>query len=98
MSDTDALRSILLDSATVAATLDRLTALALPDWYLGAGCVAQTVWNAAHGFAQDHGIDDLDVVYFDPTDLSAEAEDAVEGRVHDALADLGIPVDVTNEA
>jgi hypothetical protein len=98
MTDADALRSILLDSATVAAALDRLTAIALPDWYLGAGCVAQTVWNVAHGFAPNHGIDDFDIVYFDPTDLSAETEASVEGRVHDALADLGVRVDVTNEA
>ena len=31
--------------------LERLAVLELPGWYLGAGCIAQTVWNAAHGKA-----------------------------------------------
>ncbi|HEX8803142.1 MAG TPA: nucleotidyltransferase family protein, partial [Acidimicrobiales bacterium] len=60
----------------------------------------QTVWNAAHGFAPDHGIRDVDVVYFDPGDLSAGAEHAVEERLRRHLAAAGVAVrlDVTNEA
>jgi uncharacterized protein len=88
----------LRTNPVVAAVLDRVPALGLPDWYLGAGAVAQTVWNAAHGFAPDHGIKDLDVAYFDASDLSAGAERAVGERVAGALADVGARVDVTNEA
>ena len=72
--------------------------LALPDWYIGAGAIAQTVWNDAHGFDPLHGIKDLDVVYHDPTDLSTESEHEVEARLTDALAGLGPEVDATNEA
>lgn len=71
---------------------------ALPGWYVGAGAVAQTVWNAAHGFEPSRGIRDLDLVYFDAQDLTAEAEKRVEQDVQDALSTLEVPVDVTNEA
>jgi uncharacterized protein len=88
----------LLHASPVAATvLERVADLDLPDWYLGAGTVCATVWNDAHGFDPAHGIKDLDVVYFDAAG-DREAEAAVEARVRDALADVGIPVDVTNEA
>jgi hypothetical protein len=70
----------------------------LPGWYVGAGAVAQTVWNASHGYDPTHGIGDLDLVYFDPADTSAEAEDRVERALRDRFPDLGVKLDVTNEA
>jgi hypothetical protein len=60
--------------------------------------VTQTVWNLRHGFEPTHGIRDYDLVYFDPVDLSAEAERAVEARAHELFGDLGATIDVTNEA
>lgn len=77
--------------------LDRLATLGLPDWYLGAGCVAQTIWNIAHDKAPTTDIDDYDVVYFDP-DLSEEAEAAVSDQVAGMLADLPVRPDVKNQA
>jgi uncharacterized protein len=77
---------------TVAADLD------LPNWYFGAGGVAQTVWNIRHGFDPAAGIRDYDVVYFDPEDLSAEAEKRVEEEVARRLSDPGAAVDVKNQA
>lgn len=93
----DDLRRLLAASPVTSAALDRIAALGLPDWYLGAGAVVATVWNDAHGFEPAHGIKDLDVVYFDPNG-DRDAELAVEAQVRAALGDLGIPVDVTNEA
>jgi hypothetical protein len=93
----DDLRRLLAASPVTSVVLERVAALGLPDWYLGAGAVCATVWNDAHGFDPGHGIKDLDVVYFDPAG-DRDAELAVEARVRDALADVGIPVDVTNEA
>lgn len=42
---------------------------------MGAGCVAQSVWNDAHDQPADAGIQDFDLVYYDP-DLSEERERA----------------------
>ena len=70
------LASTLLASALVRETLQRLDGCGLPDWLLGAGAIAQTVWNARLGFDDGHGIADLDVVYFDPGADAAADEDA----------------------
>jgi uncharacterized protein len=69
----------------------------LPGWYLGAGAVAQTVWNNAHGRSPEADIIDYDLVYFDPDDLSREAELAAEEAACLAFG-AGARIDVTNEA
>ena len=80
------------------AVLRRVPSLGLRDWYLGAGAVAQTVWNSAHGFDPAHAIRDYDIAYFDDSDLSESAERAAEAAAERLLADVGATVDVTNEA
>ena len=78
--------------------LERLAGLGLPDCWLGAGCVAQTVWNAAHGKPPAADIGDYDVVYFDGSDLTEEGERGVAVSVQQAMADLPVAVDVKNQA
>ncbi len=77
--------------------LHRFPALNLSAWYLGAGCVAQTIWNLAHGKAPSADILDYDLVYYD-RDLSEEREDRVTREARELVADLHIELDVTNEA
>jgi uncharacterized protein len=79
------------------ALLERLPALGLHQCYLTAGCLFQTVWNHRSGKAPDADIRDYDVFYFD-TDLSWEAEDAVIRRVDGCTRDLGVKVEVRNQA
>jgi uncharacterized protein len=81
-----------------AAILARGPALAVPDWWLTAGAVFQTVWNVLDGRDPRAGIADYDVFYFDASDLSYEAEDAVIRRAESLFADLGVTVEVRNEA
>ncbi|WP_127534047.1 nucleotidyltransferase family protein [Paenibacillus kobensis] len=42
----------------------------LPDWYIAAGYIRTTVWDALHGYAPAERHDDIDLIYFDPSDLS----------------------------
>jgi uncharacterized protein len=81
-----------------AAILDRLPAVKLPDCWLVAGCLFQTVWNLQAGRLPAENIRDYDVFYFDDTDLSYEAEDRVIKRVNAAFADLGATIEVKNQA
>jgi len=81
-----------------AALLDRLPGLGLPDCWLVAGCLFQTIWNMATGQPPTAGIDDYDVFYFDGSDLSYEAEDDVIGRVSAACAGLPGRIEVRNQA
>lgn len=81
-----------------AAILARWHRLNLPDGWLVAGCLFQTVWNLRSGFAPDAHIKDYDIFYFDADDLSEEAEAAVQRHVEAELADLGVAVEVKNQA
>ncbi len=81
-----------------AAILDRGPALGVPDWWLTAGAVVQTVWNVLDGRDPGAGITDDDFFYYDAPDLSYEAEDVVIRRAAELFADLGVTVEVRNEA
>jgi hypothetical protein len=92
------LDALLVRNPNVAAVLERGPRLDLPSWYLGAGAITQTVWNQLHGFEPASGIKDYDLVYFDPTDLSARTEEARERDAAALFGDLDVRIDVTNEA
>ena len=95
--DEDRFLGIVLADATVAAVLERAPALGLRDYWLTAGVLFQTVWNALTGRPAGTGIRDADFFYFDP-DTSWAAEDAVIRRGAELFADLTVPVEIRNEA
>jgi hypothetical protein len=92
------LRQVLSGSPIVAPVIDRWPDIGLPDCWLAAGCLAQTVWNDAFGLPARHGISDIDLVYFDGGDLSAGTEAGHAARIRALFAELGLWVDVKNEA
>ena len=81
-----------------AELLCRLPSLSLNECFLTAGCLFQATWNHISGHPADWGVKDYDVFYFDGSDLSWEAEDAVIRRARTLLADLGVNVEVKNQA
>lgn len=89
---------IVLGSQIIRVLTDRLAELELPDCYLAAGSLCQTVWNHVSGFPPDHGITDYDVLYCDLDDLSWEGEDRIIRRCVSDFADLGVDVQVRNQA
>lgn len=72
--------------------------LLLPDGWLVAGCLFQTVWNLHSGRPAEEGIKDYDLFYFDDVDLSESAEAAVQARVAQVLGHLGANIEVKNQA
>lgn len=92
------LENILFASPVLAPIFRQWSAISLPDCWLAAGAVAQTFWNAAFGFAPDHGLSDVDLVYFDAADLSEVAEARHANRIRNLFADLPVRLDVKNEA
>lgn len=78
--------------------INRAAMLDLPGWYVTAGCLYQTVWNVVTGRPPNGGIKDYDIVYFDSSDLSRKAEDAVIAAAREVFAGLPIEVDIHNEA
>jgi uncharacterized protein len=73
--------------------------LCLPDWIVFSGAVYQPVLNHLTDRQPDYGIKDYDLGYFDDSDLSYEAEDAVIRRVKAAFDEpLRSTVEVRNQA
>jgi hypothetical protein len=92
------LRALLTRNPTLVEVLTRAAVLALPDWYLVAGCLYQTVWNVVTGQPPESGILDYDLAYFDSSDLSWHAEDAVIEEGCRLFGDLPAPVQIRNQA
>jgi uncharacterized protein len=78
--------------------LERFEEIALPDAWLVAGSIAQTVWNLGCGQPAELGLKDVDLIYFDDQDLSFDAEASHERRLRDLFRRLPIKLDVKNEA
>ena len=91
-------RRDVLSNRNNRAILDRWADLALPDGWLVAGCLFQTVWNLQAGRPPEAGIKDYDLFYFDAADLGGAAEQAVRARADAVLGDLGVTVEVVNQA
>ena len=81
-----------------AVLLERLPFLGLPDAWLVAGCLFQTVWNLRSGLGPTAHIKDYDLFYFDGDDLSESAEQQVQAQVAALFADLPITVEAKNQA
>src|SRR5438552_792673 len=75
------LAEIVRAAPSLMRVLTTVRDLNLPDWLVMSGAVYQRVLNHLTGRAPDYGIRDYDLGYFDPSDVSYEAEDAVIRRV-----------------
>lgn len=67
------------------------------DYYVGGGCVTQTVWNALTGREPNYGIHDVDIVYYDP-DPAEQKERGMARHIADKLDGLPMETDIKNEA
>ena len=94
----DRLELALRQNRSLSEMLECFDEIALPEAWLVAGSIAQTVWNVVCGQPAEFGIKDVDLVYFDRNDLSEEAEATHEQRLCDLFRQLPVSLDVKNEA
>jgi hypothetical protein len=93
------LTAVLRATPPLMQVLSVARRLCLPDWLVFSGAVYQPVLNHLTGRALDYGIKDYDLGYFDASDLSYDAEDAVIRRVKAAFDEpLRSMVEVRNQA
>ena len=83
---------LLMNALEAAREMD------LPQWRIVAGAIYNSVWNALTGRPSGYGIKDIDLLYFDDSDLSWEAEDAVIARGREVFASSPVPVEIRNQA
>jgi uncharacterized protein len=76
--------------------LKTVKTLQLPEWWICAGFVRSKIWDNIHGFEERTRLEDIDVIYYDPTNL----DESVEKKYEEILKDLkmDIPWSVKNEA
>lgn len=74
------LEAVLRAAPSLMQVMETARELALPDWLIVSGAVYQRVFNHLTGRDPDYGIKDYDLAYFDASDISYEAEDAVIRR------------------
>jgi hypothetical protein len=92
------LQSYVSGSPLLRPILDEWNRIGLPDCWLAAGAIAQTVWNHEFGFPPTHSINDIDIVYFDANNFSETAEVDHSARVRQLFSGLPVWIDVKNEA
>lgn len=92
----DRLRALLLADSWLMEILRAVRAADLPDWYIGAGVIRGLVWDHLHGFVEKTAVNDVDVAYFDPTDLQRQQEHLYQATLEANLPD--VRWEVTNQA
>jgi len=93
-----ALVQIMRSQPELMDVLEGLRALALPDPLLTSGAIYNTVWNHLTGRPALTGVNDIDIFYFDGSDLSWGAEDKMIRALEARFAHLPVPVQVRNQA
>ena len=71
------LEQIVTGTSWLMRALEAVRSVGLPDWYLAAGAIRNTVWDALHGLPSPGPLGDLDVIYFDQTDMADGAQEAL---------------------
>lgn len=92
------LEKIIRSSPLLMEVLAGLRDDGLPDHLLVAGAIYNLVWNRLTGKPDLEGVNDIDVFYYDASDLGWDAEDVVIKRLDRRFAHLPLPVQVRNQA
>jgi hypothetical protein len=92
----DALVAMIRDEPVLMEVLGGIADL--PEGLLVAGALYNLAWNRLTGRPGLADVTDIDVFYFDASDLSYEAEDVVIRRLDARFARLPLPVQVRNQA
>lgn len=68
--------------------------LGLDQYYVGAGCITQTVWNYLTDRPLTFGINDIDIIYFDKSNLSSEKESSIVKMANENFVNFQLKIDV----
>lgn len=98
LSQIEVLEQIIRSNEIIYKVIEGASLLDLEHYYIGGGCISQTVWNYLSGNDLLYGINDVDFVYFDADHSDYDDENKVIIKIHELFPDIGIEVDVKNEA
>ena len=92
--------SILEQNTELMDILNYVYELELPNYYIAAGSVFQTIWNYYDKKPLNYGIKDIDIIYYNNSDLSADMDIYYHNLIKDYCMRKGYnyEIDVSNEA
>ena len=91
-------QSIIKQSDPIKEALRWLNSIQLPNAFVCAGCLQQTVFNHLHGYDISANIKDIDIAFFDSNDLSSEYEQKMEEQFLIDFPGINIKPDIKNQA
>jgi hypothetical protein len=90
--------NIIMSNKILNSVLIKANKIGIKNYYIGAGCIAQTVWNYQMNLELANGISDIDFVYYDSSDLSFEAESSMIECITNGINQCPIKLDIKNQA
>lgn len=72
---------IILSKSWFMEALLTVRELKLSSWCIGAGVIRNIVWDHVHHFQQPTDLWDVDVAYFDPSDISVERDYKIQEQL-----------------
>lgn len=92
--------TILKKNQMLMEMLDYISKLQLPNFYIAAGSIFQTIWNYQDGRDLNYEIKDLDVIYYNSEDLSIDTDMKYYEMIQEYARshNISYEVDISNEA
>lgn len=88
--------ALVQQSPWLMEALRAVRSLGLASCCIGAGALRNLVWDALHGKTERSALSDVDVAYFDASDLSPQRDAELQARLAQILPEL--PWEVINQA
>lgn len=77
----DDILSLIQKDTWMMDVLQTVSDIHLPDWWVGAGFVRGKVWDFLHGYNKRTPLPDIDVIYFDSSDISKRTEESIKSKL-----------------
>jgi len=92
--------NILKENEELMDILDYVDKMNLPNYYIVAGSIFQTIWNYYDKKDLNYGIKDIDIVYYNKEDIQVETDINYYHQVRKYIEEKGYSydIDVSNEA
>lgn len=72
---------IMRSNEELLEDLQLVQQLKLPNWWIAAGYVRNYVWDYLHGYEQKTKLNDVDIIYYDASNISLSLEAELEDRL-----------------
>ena len=80
--------SIIRNDVQLMNLLRVVRKLNLPDWFIAGGAIRNTVWDYLHNFKEKTPFNDVDVTYFDKSDIRTEKDTELENFMSKKRPDI----------